>query len=177
MTPRARSSPHHNDNQRRVLGKHIQVIETTRRPAEERNTQPSTPSWPHHHHQNATPPAHAKTKAMPLGSPKMKPPAMLCCRGHNTVIRSGKPGPRFSPGDHQRTVGAGAPQRHLVRGNGVKGHRCHRQRQSRCRILTRSLSTSLQKRQSITISNRRSQPHLAETTHDATSAQALDPPG
>ena len=75
---------------------------------------------------------------------KRTPPRRRCYPGHNTVFRSGKPEPGFSPGDHQSIVGAGAPRRHLQRGNGVKGHRCRRQRQSRCRVRTRSLSTTLQ---------------------------------
>ena len=63
---------------------------------------------------------------------------------HRHLIQ--RAGSRFSPGDHQSIVGAGAPQRHLLRGNDIKRHRCRRQRQSQCRVLTRGLSTTLQKK-------------------------------
>ena len=107
----------------------------------------------------------------------MTPPGRLCSRGHNTVIRSGKPGPRFSPGDHQGTVGAGAPQRHLLRGNGVKRHRCRRQRQSRCRVFTRSLSTPYRKGSrtppaTTAASHTSRRPHTANHQHNARSSRA-----
>ena len=63
----------------------------------------------------------------------------------------------------QRTVGAGAPQRHLQQGNGVQGRRCRRQRQSRCRVHTRRKSTSHRTKAVDHHHYRRSPPHLVGT--------------